>query len=368
LRHYQLDGLRALALFMVLLIHHGLLRSGWAGVDIFFVLSGFLITGILRRDSETPLYWKGFYIKRAARILPPFLILFVVSLLSVGTFKATYLGYLLFAGNILQLTPDRLPLLGPLWSLAIEEHFYFLWPFAVKSMRRESLIRLSAAIVVLSPFVRMVGTITFRHWGIANTGWDNPIFLLTPFRVDGLAAGSALALLTEQGRRPAFLLRWSGTATIGAATLFLTLELLDKSFRRTTDNILFNGFGYSLVVLASFFLVSFLILKPQSVLARVLTWKPIVFIGSISYGFYLYQEAVIITVRSFIGTHVSLKLLFLPDFLVTAILATISFFLVERQFIAKGHKWLTTSKAKYRHERAGELGIDFSPSAGTYES
>src|SRR5690348_16508350 len=74
LRFVQLDGLRALALLMVFLLHHSLLRSGWAGVDIFFVLSGFLITGILRRESEHPAFWTTFYTKRAARILPPLLL------------------------------------------------------------------------------------------------------------------------------------------------------------------------------------------------------------------------------------------------------------------------------------------------------
>jgi peptidoglycan/LPS O-acetylase OafA/YrhL len=336
-------------------------------VDIFFVLSGFLFTGILRRDCETPLYWKGFYIKRLARIMPPLLILLAVSLLTASTFKASYIGYLLFAGNLLQLTPDRLPLLGPLWSLSIEEHFYLLWPLAVRSMRRDSLLRLSITIVVLSPFVRMLGTLAFRHWWNANTGWDNPIFLLTPFRIDGLAAGSALALLVEDGRHPVFLSRWSGTASLAAATVFLMLELLDKSFRRTTNSILFNGFGYSLVVLASFFLVSFLILKPQSPLARILSWRPAVFIGTISYSFYLYQEAVIIAVRSFMGNHVSLKLLFLPDFLLTTLLATMSFFLVEKQVIAKGQIWLKQSKARYRQQLGGRLDIDLSASSRTYE-
>ncbi len=340
MRFVQLDGLRALALLMVFLLHHSLLPSGWAGVDIFFVLSGFLITGILRRESGHPAFWKSFYIKRAARILPPLLVLVLVVFvfyrpLSVGSF-----GYLFFSGNILQLTPFRIPVLSPLWSLAIEEHFYFVWPFAVRYLRRESLLRLSIAIVALCPVVRAIGTIACRHWWGANTGWDNPIFLLTPFRIDGLAAGSALALLLEADRRPSLLANWSGLGSVAAAALFLALETVDKSFRRTTDSLLFNAFGYTLIVVASFFLLSHVILHPRSAMSRFLSLKPLVFLGTISYGFYLYQEGVIFCSRTVAGHAISLRLLCLPDLVLTALLASVSFYAIEKPVIARARAFL----------------------------
>lgn len=331
MRLIQLDGLRALALLMVFLLHHSLLRSGWAGVDIFFVLSGFLITGILRRESEEPSFWTTFYVKRAARILPPLLLLFAAVILTHRPFLAGSLGYLFFGGNALQLTSYRIPELSPLWSLAIEEHFYFVWPIAVRYLRRGALLRLCLAIVILSPILRFVGTLVCRHWWGANTGWDNPIFLLTPFRIDGLAAGSALALLLERDRRPSLLVRWSAFGTVAASSMFLGMELLDKSFRRTTDNLLFNSVGYSLVVFASFSLLSFLVLHPTSWLARCLSCRPIVSLGTISYGFYLYQSAVIACSRVIVGPGVSLRILCVPDFVAVALIATTSFYAIEKR-------------------------------------
>lgn len=368
MRLRQLDGLRAVALLMVLLIHHDLLRSGWAGVDIFFVLSGFLITGILRRESGQRNYWKSFYVRRATRILPPLILLVAVALLTAKPFRRVHLGYLLFAGNILQMTGYSLAILAPLWSLAIEEHFYFLWPLAVKELRRETLLKLSVAIVILSPFLRILGTILIRHWWKSGTGWDNPIFLLTPFRLDGLAAGSALALLVEDNRRPAFLSGWSGWACCAATTLFLGLELADRSFRRTTDNLLFNGLGYSLVVLASFFLVSFLVLQPGSLLAKILSSPPAVFLGSISYGVYLYQEGVLFAMRTLFGWHTSLRLLFLPDLLVTGVLASASFYWIEKPVMAWARLRLGNSNADSKFKR-GESAVNAKLQAvQTYES
>lgn len=336
MRLYQLDGLRALALLLVVLLHHSLLPSGWAGVDIFFVLSGFLITGILRHDVDKPAFWRTFYTKRATRILPPLVAVFLVAVLAAPVFKLGFVGYLLFAGNILPLTSLSLPMLSPVWSLAIEEHFYFLWPLAVRKCRRETLIGCSVAIIALSPLVRLLGTLALRRWAHGSMGWDNPIFLLTPFRIDGLAAGAMLSLLLEDGRRPAWLARWSGPSSAALAALFLAIEVADPSFRRTTDNLLFNSLGYSLVVSAAFFLVAHLVANPASALAKVLSSKPAVFLGSISYGFYLYEESVIFGVRYLLGFTVSLKLLFLPDVLITAAIATASLYFIEKPIMSWG--------------------------------
>jgi len=362
MRINQLDGLRASAVFLVLLFHHGMVRSGWVGVDIFFVLSGFLITGALRREVNAPDYWKSFYVKRATRILPPLVALVIPVFLMAGHFKLIYLGYLFFASNLVQLTPAALPALGALWSLAIEEHFYFLWPLAVKRLDRESLLRVSLAIVLVSPFVRILGTALFHHyWGV-NHNWDNPIFLLTPFRIDGLAAGAALALLLEDGRCPAVLLRWSGTASFLIAALFLGLEFFVKSFRRTADTELFNGFGYSLVVFAAFFLLSYLVLVPNSMLTKLLSSRILVFVGTISYGFYLFQELVKDVLQSFLGPSASHIFLFLPDLAITATLATISFYFFEKPIMRLGKAWLLRSHASVsRCENQEVAQVGFSP-------
>src|SRR6266481_5061394 len=120
----RLDGIRAVAILMVLLFHRGSLAFGWTGVELFFVLSGFLITGILRKMRTHERYWSRFYSRRAARILPPVLLLMLLYSLAAKPPLPTILGYTLFAGNVMNRTAYGRSILGSLWSLAVEEHFY----------------------------------------------------------------------------------------------------------------------------------------------------------------------------------------------------------------------------------------------------
>jgi peptidoglycan/LPS O-acetylase OafA/YrhL len=351
----QLDGLRAVAVLLVFTFHHGLIRSGWVGVDIFFVLSGFLITGILRRDTVNPAYWKSFYTKRITRILPPLLAVVIVVLLAVQHFKFGYLGYLLFASNIVELTPYALAPLGALWSLAIEEHFYFVWPFVVKKLQWNTLVNVSLGVVLVSPLLRGFATLIFHsYWGI-NHNWNSPIFLLTPFRLDGLAAGALLSLLLEHDRMTSTLKHWSGATCVLAFGIFFGLELWMPGFRRTADTAFFNSVGYSLVVLGSFCLLSFLVLKPESVLSRVLSLTPFVFIGMISYGCYLYQAPVKILMHYLLPSSIPAGLFFIVDAIATVALASISFFVVEKPIIAWGRKLGNSRQTDGRAVRMAKL-------------
>jgi peptidoglycan/LPS O-acetylase OafA/YrhL len=353
----QLDGLRAIAVILVFTFHHGLIRSGWIGVDIFFVLSGFLITGILRRDTGNPKYWTSFYAKRVTRILPPLLAVVIVVLLAEPHFRFGSLGYLFFASNIVELTPFALAPLGALWSLAIEEHFYFAWPFVVKSLKWSTLVKTSLAIVLISPLLRAGATLVFHHfWGV-NHNWNSPIFLLTPFRLDGLAAGALLSLLLEHDRMTTTLKNWSAPVCVTAFGLFFGLELWLPIFRRTSDTVVFNGVGYSLVVLGSFCLVSFLLLKPASLVAKFLALAPLVFIGAISYGFYLYQAPILIVMKHLLGASTPALVLFFVDAVVTVVVASISFYLMEKPIIAWGRKIGSSRRERKDSSELGTNGV-----------
>lgn len=351
----QLDGLRAIAVILVFTFHHSLIRSGWIGVDLFFVLSGFLITGILRRDTGNPRYWTSFYAKRVTRILPPLLAVVIVVLLTQPHFRFGSLGYVLFASNIVELTPYALAPLGALWSLAIEEHFYFAWPFVVKNLKWSALVKASLAIVLISPLLRAGATLVFHHfWGV-NHNWNSPIFLLTPFRLDGLAAGALLSLLLEHDRMTTTLKNWSAPVSVAAFGLFFGLELWMPGFRRTADSLLFNGVGYSLVVLGSFCLVSFLLLKPASLLAKFLALAPLAFIGTISYGCYLYQAPIRTLMQHLLGPSTPLAVLFLVDAVVTVIVASLSYYFMEKPIIAWGRK-IGSSRREPKGSSDLELG------------
>src|SRR6202021_2628918 len=99
------DGIRGLAILMVLIGHAGWFNNGWMGVDLFFVLSGFLITGILRRSRTEPFYWRRFYIKRATRILPPLVLgIALTACLWPHASAIGLVGYLLSLGNVIDIT------------------------------------------------------------------------------------------------------------------------------------------------------------------------------------------------------------------------------------------------------------------------
>lgn len=175
-----LDGLRAIAVSLVIWYHapYVFLRTpggqeghwahahgGWMGVDLFFVISGYLITSILLRSRANPRQLSMFWARRALRILPlAFLYLAILMLLAprdplhigFGDFDDWWL-YFAYLGN-LHIVADgwQPPVLMILWSLAVEEQFYLLWPLAVRFTRPQALLRLCLSLVVIAPLVRVV--------------------------------------------------------------------------------------------------------------------------------------------------------------------------------------------------------------------
>ena len=223
-----LDGVRGLAILAVVLMHcalfgivradigdHPLTRTlllGWTGVDLFFVLSGFLITGILLRAKDRPHYFRNFYARRALRIFPLYyvtitLLLFVLP--RAATTGAEKVPYYLYLQNFAWLWPGEAnPDIARTitWSLAVEEQFYLVWPAVVLWLGRGSLLRLCAAMIVVASGLRFV---------LLGSGMST-VYFLTPCRFDALAAGACLALLPLP---PAWLGRTF--VAIGAAGLAL---------------------------------------------------------------------------------------------------------------------------------------------------
>jgi peptidoglycan/LPS O-acetylase OafA/YrhL len=157
-----------------------LFQYGDAGVDLFFVLSGFLITSLLFRDRQNPAFYRDFYWKRALRIGPVLLVALGITL-ALHEFKYALLS-LFFLANFG--APLHIFGTAPFWSLAIEEQFYLLWPTAVRRLRPDR-IAVYAACVAGSSFALRCA---FGFMGHSN-------YHLTPLRCDGLALGAMLALL-----------------------------------------------------------------------------------------------------------------------------------------------------------------------------
>lgn len=200
----ELDGFRAAAILMVLALHLCYawplplgwmprivalaIGHGWLGVDLFFILSGFLITGILLDSREKPHYFRNFYVRRVLRIIPLyFTCIFVMSLFFHGAAKYFCLS-LLFLANFSYYFHARVPQgPGTFWSLAVEEHFYLVWPFLVRKLKRAQLFALVLLLVLGSPILRAVCV----HWGMDP---EAQIYNYTFFRLDGLALGALLAM------------------------------------------------------------------------------------------------------------------------------------------------------------------------------
>jgi peptidoglycan/LPS O-acetylase OafA/YrhL len=282
-RNESLDGLRGVAVLLVLLYHHHYLNAGWMGVDLFFVLSGYLITAILRRTRSDQFFWRGFWVKRVTRILPPFLLLLLAT--SALRFSLTWLqtlAYLLSFGDVLAYVRPTFEPLRPLWSLAIEEHFYIFWPIAVRFLPRRSLVFILLSLVAVEPIIRAITSMFTQDWQL--------IYFLTPFRLDGLALGSLLALGLESSSDAHLIRKWSGWSTALFISIWLSLRIgLGHAFTRDDPSPAYNGACYSLVSLAACSLIAFVVSHPRSLCSRALQWKPLVFTGTISYGLYLYQ-------------------------------------------------------------------------------
>jgi peptidoglycan/LPS O-acetylase OafA/YrhL len=203
----ELDGIRAIAIWMVLVAHifYGwavvdgtfnhipgfvlqIIGHGWLGVDLFFVLSGFLITGILLDSREKNHYFRNFYARRILRIMPLYFAVVIVFFIFYSHTREYFLLSTFFAANLANLFGVAVPH-GPgiLWSLAVEEHFYLLWPLLVFLLDRRKLTILALFIIVATPIAR--GLAVAHGMPI-----DAAVYVYSWFRFDGLALGGLLAI------------------------------------------------------------------------------------------------------------------------------------------------------------------------------
>ncbi|MGY1735368.1 acyltransferase family protein [Geodermatophilus sp. SYSU D00684] len=280
-----LDGVRAVAVLLVVTQHTmGATRLdlGYVGVGLFFGLSGYLITSLLldERDGRGRVSLSGFYLRRAARLVPALLLVVAVcdTVLLVQGDHASLRGTLpalTYTANYVQvLDPDAVPVYGPTWSLAVEEHFYLVWPLVLLVLVRRwglrAALRTTLAVCVASLAWRVV---------LASAG--APVSLLgmgSLERADALLYGCAVAIAVRIGWRPRAWVFWLGVAGIGAAPLL---------FRSETYAVLVPG--SAVVGLASAAAVVGMDHAAPSWVRSVLSLRPVVVIGVLSYGLYLWH-------------------------------------------------------------------------------
>jgi peptidoglycan/LPS O-acetylase OafA/YrhL len=340
----ELDGLRGIAILLVMV--HRLypradgggtpwpVEAGWVGVDLFFVISGFLIAGILVDTRDDPDYFRNFYARRVLRIFPLFYLfvggaLLVFSLLARGGLvheAGSPLWYLLQLGNLPEglLGHDPPYWIAPVWSLAIEEQFYLTFPVLVHAVEPRRLARWLFAFAAIALVTRIVTT-------VAVPDRERIQYLLTPCRLDTLATGCLIALFV---RRPGFestaRLSRPLAAVLGIATAVAVATHLGRTswFGRTL--------GYSVVALGCGALVLLVTIHRDRWTTVVLRCGPLRYLGKLCFGLYLLHRPAD-TLVSELAVHAGIDQLawwLVPVKIAAAVgLATASWRLVETPFL-----------------------------------
>ena len=295
----ELDAVRGVAVGAVLVYHTlfwsvwseslsgvartivGATAGGWLGVQLFFVLSGFLITGILVDTRARPDYFSRFYRRRALRILPAYLALLGVLFAARAVGTPFLLVSALFVANLASLFGVPIQY-GPLWSLAVEEQFYLVWPLVARRLRPAALAGIAAAIVLLTPVARLAA---FQRWG------PGPLYGQTWFVADGLALGALVSIYLRSpkasrrnARRLAAMLILIGGGSIAAGIPFGILHRtnpLGAALQLAPWHFLFAGGIVLTLVIGT---------SPRR---HLVLSMPLRYLGRISYGLYLVHVFVI---------------------------------------------------------------------------
>ena len=332
----ELDGLRAIAILLVIACHYhafasvlgGIFQFGWVGVDIFFVLSGFLITSILLKTKGSSNALRLFYTRRFQRILPPLAIaLLLISLGCILTRDLTFFRPTSLLRNVLflqafrgcrtfwaklvshqfvSLAPGELPLVGGgvdgtlsgsasvLWSLSIEEYFYLLWAPVVLYLGRRAVTFAGIAICAIEFFLR---------W-MCFAGWAN--YFSVFYRFDALIYGALVALSMDTIRRHLLWMRvlLPTILAVSIAGLAIVLAFLGPIMgREIRQSALFMVVGMPLISVSVAALVALLVLRTGSrgLAATALRLGPMAGIGTVSYTLYLVHVFFYLLVARMLG-------------------------------------------------------------------
>ena len=333
----QLDALRAFAVLAVLL-HHFINIKGldfaFEGVKLFFVLSGFLITGILLRGRETMAVagktWssviKNFYFRRALRIFPLYyLLIFFGLILNLDPVRESLAWFLTYTLNIYMVNlgwyADNY---AHFWSLAVEEQFYIVWPWIILFAPRKWLIPVTITFISVGPL--------FRFYGVTQDFGGLTTYISTPACLDTLGMGALLALVTHHGSKYSIdrFLRFFALPVGLISSILLIGRANDGAFLN-----LFTIFYDLALGLFFCWLINAAGQGFKGVAGAILESRPLTYIGKISYGIYIYHPfmpKLCTFIFSALGFEYPVNpfLTFMLPTLATFLIASVSFYAFEK--------------------------------------
>jgi peptidoglycan/LPS O-acetylase OafA/YrhL len=380
-----LDGIRGFAILLIIFFHYyvfdgefarqsipayvlSLTRLTWTGIDFFFVLSGFLIGGILLEARESPTYYKTFYIRRAFRILPLYVVIVALHWLTTPFIPPSGLGEPIPAWVYLTLTQNIWVALGGkfasfwllvTWTIATEEQFYLVAPAMIRKISPARVPMLVAIAIVFAIVLRVV---------LYNMPLFDPraTLVLMPARADAFMLGIGAAWLVRDPRGARWLRerrRWLYLGALGFGIVLLVFTKMDWSL----DSYQMSTFGFTFTSLFYVSLVLLAVSHPEGPVSRFFSLRPLIACGAIAYGLYLFHEPVKDLLQlAFNGPRPRLASwrdagIDLLAFGFTVVIARLSWIYFERPFVRRGHRhpyWPSESARlrQARNEAAMALG------------
>lgn len=360
-----LDGVRGLAVLMVLcydclkiptggsiisLLSRKLASVGWVGVDLFFVLSGFLITGILLDTVGRQGYWKSFLLRRSLRIFPLYyftlLLVFVLAPLLARVLDWGRLGellhavredqfwYVIYAQNWLFAWRGTWPderVLNHFWSLAVEEQFYLFWPLVIVFLRGRRLAVFCLGLCLLAVSLRLT---------LWQAGWPPVVpFVMTICRLDSLCAGALLAVGIRSDAWRTRWLPWAAWCCLGSVLLLFALDVPWNILRSETWAS--GTLGHACLAFSFAALIAMLLTLPERhLVSRGFSQPGLILLGKYSYAIYVFHRMIYYGVLEWSGLWQWLPIawqpwgIFLATLLLSLLAARVSWLLIEGPCLA----------------------------------
>ncbi|MBO9204925.1 MULTISPECIES: acyltransferase family protein [Niastella] len=322
----SLDGLRGLAILLVLFLHlfnHGFLYPfftfGWIGVELFFVLSGFLITGILIDTKPKKGFIQSFLVRRALRTLPLYYLVLILFGIIAPFFGPTrwFAQYQFFfwthTSNFLFLDKGFFNPLGHFWSLALEEQFYLIWPFIVLVGNKKQIIGVAISLIVLGIGLRFAYSDPMLFYGMPLA------------HLDGISMGAIIAIVIRLETKIV-------CKHINAVFLLLIIPFLVFMISGASE----KKAPFTLTIISFFFGIMLLSALHAGVVEKILSTKVLLFFGKYSYGMYVFNSLFFYFSNWAGADRLSENqrlIVYLGDFILTIIASYISYHLFESKFL-----------------------------------